>query len=52
MALSTWAFAFRMHQATSMDGTTPQAPPCQQEALLFGLPIWQNDEKSLEGQGR
>ena len=52
MALLTWAFAFRTHQATSADGTTSQAPPRQQETLLFGLPVWQNDETSLEGQGR
>ena len=52
MALLTGAFAFRMHQAASMDGTTSQMPPRQQETLLFGLPLWQNDKTSLEGQGR
>ena len=52
MALLTWALAIRSHQATRAEGTTPQAPPCQQETLLFSMPIWQNDEKTMEGQGR
>ena len=41
MALTTWAFAFRMHQAASADGTTSQTPPHQQETLLLSLPEWQ-----------
>ena len=52
MTLSTWALAFLLHQATRAEGTTYQAPPCQQETLLFGMPIWQNDETTMEGQGR
>ena len=52
MALSTWAFAFRTHQATGADGTTSQASPCQHETFLFSMPVWQNDETTLEHQGR
>ena len=52
VALSTWAFAFQMHQATGTDGTTSQVPPCQKQTFLFGMPVWQNDEMTLEGQGR
>ena len=35
-----------------MNGTTPQVTTRQQETILCRLPIWEDDETTLEGQGR
>ena len=35
-----------------MNGTTPQVTTRQQETILCRLPIWDDDEMTLEGQGR
>ena len=52
MALPSGAPSIRADQAVSMIGTTPQEDTHLQEALLCGLPIWKNDQETLEGQGR
>ena len=52
MALSTGAFVFRIHQATGAVRATSETSSHKQETLLFGMPVWQDDETSMEGQGR
>ena len=52
MALPSGASSLRADQAVSTIGATPQEATHLQEALLCGLPIWKNDQETLESQGR
>ena len=52
MALPSGTPTIRAGQAVSANGTAPQEAARLQEAFLCGLPIWQNDQETLEGQGR
>ena len=52
MTLLSGTPSIRAGQAAGTNGTTSQETAHLQEAILCGLSLQQNDQETLEGQGR
>ena len=52
MTLSPRTPTIRQNQAASQQGPTPQSSHVMCETLLLRLPIRQDDQETLESQGR